>query len=102
MPPKPKVEKDVPPKVILPSPLELAKLATAFLPDNPEDRGVFALDAAIQEAAKLYLRAHRFHTRHENDTLEEFAEAVGDGSFLLAACRTCERQLHRSDIRFSG
>jgi hypothetical protein len=57
-------------RIELPSPAQLAQIAAAAGPkDNP--------DRAIQEAAKLYLRAALFCREHRDDSLETLGRAVG-------------------------
>jgi hypothetical protein len=63
---------------LLPSPLQLAKIAAAIgfhSSDNAEWNGR-KMEAAIQNAVSLYLRAMRFHKEHQHDSLEELTIAV--------------------------
>src|SRR5258706_6650991 len=74
--------------VRLPLPIELAKLAAAFVPKDDDARDGYLLthlDAAIKEAVQLYLRAERFYQKHNNDTLEKLADAIGDNQLWLEA-----------------
>src|SRR5271170_5604534 len=79
---------NLPERVKLPSPIELAKIAVAFVPKDEDSRDGYLLmhfDAAIKEAVKLYLRAERFCQEHRNDSLEKLADVIGDNQLWSEA-----------------
>jgi len=61
----------LPERVKLPSPAQLAQIAAGFGIDTSPER-------AIAAAVSLYLRAVFFANEHDNDSLEDLAEACGD------------------------
>jgi hypothetical protein len=62
----------------LPQPAQLAQIAAGLLRPN-SGRENCHLDAAIKDAARLYLRAEAFCREHASDKAVQLALATGDG-----------------------
>jgi hypothetical protein len=76
---------ELPSRIELPSPVELAKIAAALVHNDESRDSILFPDSAIKDAVRLYLGAVLFCDKHQNDSLSKLADAAGDTSLSLKA-----------------